>query len=371
MTDVSILTSGHDVADARLHRISAALVRAGLSVELHGIGDASGAPTGLTNVVTRPRGGAASRLRTAIALPWRAAGSVLLVLDPDVVPSARLASRLRRRRFVVDVHEDYLALLHDRPLSPARRSAAGALVRLATRLAARADLTVVTDDHVPPLRARRRLVVRNLPDYGYLPAPGPPEPQPRAIYIGDVRRSRGLATMLETIAVAPDWTLDIVGELNVADQPWLNSWLASSPAAGRVRVHGRLPPSEAWALAAGAWAGLALLDATPAFQRAVPSKLFEYLASGLAVLATPLPPMVEIVTASGAGQLVRSAAEAAAVLNHWSANPEDLRGAQAAAVAWAESERPGQSPYDELARALVESVEELGGHTGAPERRRR
>jgi glycosyltransferase involved in cell wall biosynthesis len=370
-TDISILSSGHDVADARLHRISRALVRAGLSVEMHGVGDASGAPAGLSTVSTRPRRGSISRVRAAIGVPWRATGSVFLVVDPDVVPSARLVARLRRRRLVVDVHEDYLALLQDRALSPVRRSAAGTLVRLATRIAARADLTVVADDHVPPLHARRRLVVRNLPDYSYLPSPGPPEPRPRAIYIGDVRRSRGLATMLDAVAAAPDWSVDIVGELSLADRPWLDQWLASSPAADRVRVHGRLPPGDAWALATGAWAGLVLLDDTPAFQRAVPTKLFEYLAAGLAVVATPLPRTAEIITASGAGRLVRTAAEAADVLNGWSADPAEMRLLRAAAVAWAKSERPARSPYDDLARALAESVEEFRGHPGAPERRRR
>ncbi|NUR30435.1 MAG: hypothetical protein HOV83_32045, partial [Catenulispora sp.] len=36
--DVSIITGGHDVADARLHRLAAALRRAGLAVEVIGLG---------------------------------------------------------------------------------------------------------------------------------------------------------------------------------------------------------------------------------------------------------------------------------------------------------------------------------------------
>ena len=37
--DVSVLSTGHDVADARLHRICAALLRRGLSVEVVGLED--------------------------------------------------------------------------------------------------------------------------------------------------------------------------------------------------------------------------------------------------------------------------------------------------------------------------------------------
>jgi glycosyltransferase involved in cell wall biosynthesis len=360
-----------------------------MSVELHGLGDADGSPAGLTRVVTRARGGFARRAGSASWLPWRVAGTVVCVVDPDLVPSALVASRVRRRSLVVDVHEDYLALLRDRPWSATRRAVASALVRLSTLLAARADLTVVADDHVPPMQARHRLVVRNVPDRSYLPLPGPPEQRPRAVYIGDVRRSRGLETMLEAVSGAPDWTLDIIGEVSTSDQAWLDDWMRASPASSRVRVHGRLPPITAWELAAGAWAGLVLLDDTPAFRRAVPSKLFEYLASGLAVVATPLPRVAEIVTSSNAGCLVRDATEAAQVLNAWSAEPADLHRARAAAAAWAAAQEQTRSPYDDLALELAALVrahhplsglgtgtnpnpmEDQGGHTRVAERRRR
>ena len=42
--DVSLVTSGHDVADARLHRLVAALTDSGLTVEVIGLGDPAAAP---------------------------------------------------------------------------------------------------------------------------------------------------------------------------------------------------------------------------------------------------------------------------------------------------------------------------------------
>ncbi|MGR6997932.1 hypothetical protein ACU686_07245 [Yinghuangia aomiensis] len=42
--DISIVSSAHDVADARLHRTAAALLRAGMTVEVIGLGDAPAAP---------------------------------------------------------------------------------------------------------------------------------------------------------------------------------------------------------------------------------------------------------------------------------------------------------------------------------------
>jgi glycosyltransferase involved in cell wall biosynthesis len=351
---VSVVTSGHDVADARLHREVAALLRAGLSVEVRGLGEAAAGPPGVP-VRTRPRRGPVGRAASAVVLPWQARGRVLLCLDPDTLPSATLR-RAVGRRVVADVHEDYLALLADRSwVAGTTGRVARGLARLATRLAARSDLTVVADEHVPPRRARRRLVVRNLPDGSMLPAPVRPGPVPRALYIGDLRASRGLFAMLDAVAAAPGWELDLVGPVAPAEQDRLAGWLATSPAADRVRLHGRLEPRRAWQLADGAWVGLALLEATPAFEAAVPTKLYEYLACGLTVLTTPLPRMADLVERSGAGRTVAGPEEAAAALRELSAQPERLLRMRAAAVDFAERTRE-PSPYDELAERVAELV---------------
>jgi glycosyltransferase involved in cell wall biosynthesis len=373
--DVSVVSSGHDVADARLHREVAAALAAGLTVEVLALGVASDGPAGAA-VLVRPRPpGVPARLALALTQPWRARGRVLVTLDPDVVPAALAAARLRRRRLVVDVHEDYAALLEDRHWA---RGLTGRLARAAVRAvlaaAQQADLVVVADEHVPPRRAARRLVVRNAPFGGYLPAPSPPDPVPRAIYIGDVRRSRGLRTMLEAVEAAPGWRLDVVGPVAGADQGWLDRWLTTSPAADRVRFHGRRPPPQSWQLASGAWVGLSLLEDTPAFRDAVPSKLYEYLEAGLAVATTPLPRAADIVVRSGAGVVVPDAAALSATLRAWVSAPAALQPLRAAAVRWARTTLDGASGYDELARRLrglagPRAGTAAGGATAAPAER--
>lgn len=291
-------------------------------------------------------------------MPWRAEGRVLFTIAPEMVPMTYLAAKLRRRRFVVDVYEDYAKLAHDRPFSRPVRAAAVALVRVATALSARADITSVADDHVPPHRARRRHVVRNLPDLSYLPTPSDPDPAPRAVYIGDVRRSRGLRTMLDAIVAAPEWTLDVVGPVAPADQAWLDDWLATSPAAPRVRMHGRRPPAEAWRIARGAWAGLSLLDDTPAFRDAMPSKVYEYAMAGLPVVATPLPRVVSMLDDLGIGVIVRDAAETAALLQSWADDPACAMPYRDATAAWSKVRSVAPSPYDVLAAEVAGLVEE-------------
>lgn len=334
---VSVITSGHDVADARLHREVAALTDAGLSVEVLGLGDPDDGPPGAV-VRTWPRVGGVRRAAVATRMAAAARGRVLLTLDPDsalagwaVTRTAGRARAGRRRRLVVDVHEDYAAMLADRAWANGLRGAlAQRLVRAFQRVAAGADLTVVADEHVPPLIARRRLVVRNEPDLRLLPGPTPADAQPRAVYVGDLRASRGLFAMVEAVRAAPQWHLDLVGPVAAADSARLADMLTDPQLAARVQLHGRRPPAQAWEHARGAWVGLLLLADTPAFRDAEPSKLAEYLACGLPVLSTDLPRQAQVVRDEDAGAVVPTGPDAmvgawaGAVLRHWAADPVDL-----------------------------------------------
>ncbi len=356
--DVSIVTSGHDVADARLHREVAALHRAGLAVEVLGLGDPAAGPPEAT-VRAWPRRGGVGRAVLAMSLPWHARGRVVVTLDPDAAVGAHLRRTVgrfvpgRRLRTVADVHEDYRLLLHDRSWARGPRLLAGeAWARLGERAATWADLTVVADEALLPA-APRRVVLRNLPDPRMLPGLSEPDETPRAVYIGDLRRSRGLFAMLDAVAAAPGWRLDLVGPIAAADRSAAERRLASAELAGRVRWFDRRPPREAWAHASGAWVGLLLLEPTPAFRRAMPSKLYEYLACGLPVLATPLDRVSELLAETGAGVTVRDAAGAAELLAQWAAAPAEVDALRAAAVTAAEGFGDVTGPFVERCRELV------------------
>lgn len=356
MPDVSIVTSGHDVADARLHRVVAACRRAGLSVEVLGLGDRAAAPE-CVSVRTTARGSVARRAVTAIALARAARGRVLVALDPDSTLTCLAVGRLRHRSVVADVHEDYLSLLRDRRWAsgPVGGLASG-VARMATWAASRADLTVVADEHVPPAQARSRMVVRNLPDPAMLPGPSARDETPRALYVGDVRASRGLWHMLEVLEQAEDWHLDVVGPVAAADLDEVQRRLTGSGLTLRVRFHGRMPPERAWSFARGAWCGLAMLEDTPAFREAVPSKLFEYLACGLGVLVTGLPRQRKLVEQIGAGRVValgpQGVRQSVEQLRRWASSPAELDECRANAARWA-ADHARSSDYDALAERLV------------------
>lgn len=361
MDDVSLVTTGHDLADARLHRIVESLARSGARVRVVGTGSAASAPSAAATVVASPR---RSRLHRA----WRAFVSVLtvrarvlVVIDPEMIVLARLWRRLHRGIVVADVHEDYRAVVADRawlpaPLRPVARAFAGLVVRSA----AAADVTVVADDHVPP-RADGRLVVRNLPALDHLPDPGTRDVAPRAVYVGDIRASRGLWEMVDAVLATPNWSLDLIGAISEADAAGVRARASEAGRGADVRVHGRTPPTASWELARGAWVGFALLHDTPAFRAAVPTKLYEYAALGIPSVVTPRPRMVAFVDETGAGVAAGDAADVAARLRAWSDDPSSLDAYATAGRRWATDQLAGPTPFDALAtavRALIPDTQE-------------
>ena len=360
---VSIITTGHDVADARLHRTAAALRRAGASVRIHGLGDAARGPEGCA-VVGASKVDKVRRGLRAVAWPWRIGGAdIVITTDPDTALSAFFATRLHRVAWVADVHEDYKALLEDRPwVPPVLRAALRTAVELMNQLIAKADLVVAADDHVPPVRASRRIVMRNEPEFSMLPeVRAHREDGPwRAVHIGDNRTSRGLRTMVEAVAGTVNdqcpWHLDIVGAVAKVDRPWFTQRMLEHDAR-HITHHGRLGPVDSWAIAAGADVGLCLLDPTPAFVDAMPSKVYEYLGCGLPTVATPLPRVVELLHRTGAGTIVDGAQETTAALRQFR-DDEAWRSVLVAAaqeVAHVVRERP--NTYDSAVQRILAVAE--------------
>ncbi len=400
--DVSIISSGANIADARLHRLTNALLRHGLVVELFAPGNPADAPaltpealsatadaqaltTGThsltadapslhtssliirpcTNPLTRGTGMLPRYLRSR-TFGIRARGKVLYALSPEsFLPTLSwisftniVKSKSAQRVVAVDLYEDYLRVLKDRAWAKKYFGILGAIAKSDTKAALwaaqRAALTTVADTQVPPFHAKQRLVVRNLPDHSMLTQSGVRDAQPRAIYIGDLRTSRGLRTMLDAAKLSPDWRFDFVGAIAPADQSYVQSWLVENPeSASRITFHGKLAPRDAWRVARGAWVGLSLLEPTPAFIEAVPSKLYEYMAVGLATISSPLPRCVELIGKSGSGAIAAGPEAVSAQLRAWQSKPRDLDQIRANAHAWAAANLDSNAEYDRLAQAIA------------------
>lgn len=355
--DVSILAAGRDVSNARLQRVMASCIADGLSIELFSSGNKCDVPDGVDFHIIA-KGSRFTRVANAFLLPWRARGKVFFTPDPEAAIAIWASTLLRKRPWVADVREDYRLLIEDRSWARGvQKGVAIALAKLALFSSARADVTVVVDEWVRPLTARSRLVVMNAPDVRFLPDIQKPDAIPRALYVGDVRGSRGLWSMLRAMELAPDWQLDVCGTIASEDISRVLAWKEHSPAASRVHFRGTSKPEDSWKYAAGAWVGLSLLENTPAFQRAWPTKIGEYLACGIPVITTDLPRPREVIVSTRAGATVDfttaelTAGQTAGILNSWAENPDKYAEVRKRAEAQVASWRSG-ARYDLVAEAI-------------------
>lgn len=206
--------------------------------------------------------------------------------DPELL----LGGLIRARRgdpTLFDLHENLPAQLRTRESVPSlfrRPLSAGAawLLRLAEPTMA---ITLAEEGYGTLFRASHPVIANYLPDG--IPDPRPVADPPFLAYLGDVTVVRGAFVALEAAAGA-GYGLVMVGRVA---PPTLAGPLQRR--AGELGVDleltGPLPHSEALERVAPAAAGLSPLLDIGNYRHSLPTKVPEYLALGLPVLASDLP----------------------------------------------------------------------------------
>ena len=259
---------------------------------------------------------------------WRhareARPACIIVRDLPLAPTALAVGKMLRVPVHYDMAEVYpLGMLSILPheLTPAIRvvratRAAFAVERLVLRGAT--TTFVVSEESrmrclglgVPPERV---VLVGNTPaDAAELRAPWPvPNDvqdlvgQSVAIFVGNLFADRGLDHAIDAMAVVvkelPSATLVIVGEGR--DRERLEAQVARLGLRERVRFLGWRHHSAQPAYLRHAQVGVLPYPSTPHTCTTLPNKLFDYMAAGLPVVASDIPPIHRIVTETDAGLL--------------------------------------------------------------------
>lgn len=152
---------------------------------------------------------------------------------------------------------------------------------------------------------RRREVVLNMPSLEHLPSPSASRhAEPCVTYIGGVAADRGSTITIRALAelkrrgvnvgwhcVGPCWPPEHQAELQqAADDHGL-----------RIDFHGYLPGNEGWSVVRDCHIGLAVLDPRPNFVDSFPSKIFEYMALEMPVIASDFPLYRQVVEEARCG----------------------------------------------------------------------
>ena len=226
----------------------------------------------------------------------------------EILPGAPLA---------YDHMDDVLAF--GRP-SAARRREFGALVREAALLSATAERLA---EQLRALGGREPLLVGNGVEFARFALPAPPPappaladmPHPRCLYVGSVAEWFDVDLLHAVARALPAASFPVIGPV----RPALAARLREAPP-NCVYLGARpYPELPAWLLNADV--GLIPFQRTPLTAGVDPVKLYEYLAAGLPVVATPFSAELAAAAAAGGVSLAADAVAFAAALSAQLAAP--------------------------------------------------
>lgn len=259
--------------------------------------------------VSAPRDGKERLARTTRAVVRRALAearpdAVLHVHEPELLPVV-LPLAARGRRVVYDAHEDTPRQVFHQAWIPglARRPVSlvyAGLEALAGRLCR--GVVAATPTIADRYPAPRTALVRNFPVLDAAPPPPFATRERLVAYVGAVTEARGAAEMVRAAALLPDGArVTLAGPLFPSG---LGERLEALPGADRTDRPGRLGRPAVSDLLARARVGLVVLHPTPQYVDAYPTKLFEYMAAGLPVVASDVPLWRRVIEDAGCGLLV-------------------------------------------------------------------
>ena len=268
---------------------------------------------------------------------WRAVAGegdfdVVHFHDPELIPAMSFLAALRPRSyFLYDIHEELPLEVESKPyIHPLLRRPAAMLAEGLWGVArisfeGFAPATEAIALHWPAADTR---VVHNYPKSVYADADaGESVPDPdRLLFIGGLAEVRGIREMLEAVRelrrTRPALRVDLVG-------PVVDDTLAEPVRAAieeGVCTHTPwLAPEQLVPFSRGAGIGLIPYLPVSNYLESLPTKMFEYMAMGIPVLASDFPLWRDLVRDAGCGRVVPPRpAELARAIGEMLASPEEL-----------------------------------------------
>lgn len=367
---ICVLTSAHPPSDVRIfHKECKSIARAGYDVTLIASVDKDCTREGIKLVrLPRWKNRLDRFLRGSFAIYKKARqenADIYHFHDPELIPAALLL-RLAGKKVVYDIHEDLPRTISYKSYIPGflKGSISRAAEFVEDWAGARFSALVAA---TPTIGARfskvnsNVAVVNNYPKMEELELPidaATDKREATVLYVGmRITRARGAEEMVRAMGLLPEKLqarLKLVGAWDTADLPVSLSSIAGW---SRTEYVGSLDRTGVARELRKASVGLVVLHPEPNYVASQPVKLYEYMCSGVPVIASDFPVCREIITTARCGILVNplDPQEIARAIEYLLIHPEEAeemgrRGFQAVHqnYNWANEEKTLAQMYERL-----------------------
>lgn len=305
------MTSVHPPFDVRIfHKECRSLARAGFDVTLiapHDGGDLARDGV-LLRAIPLPKS-RKERMTRTLGTIYRTAvdadAEIYQFHDPELLPVGMLL-KLRGKKVIYDVHEDYSSNMRKQWIPPMLQSAASLGVKVCEgSMGSVCDrIVAATPKIASQFHPSRTVVVQNFPSKEEFAAvAGRPygERKNIVLYLGYLADVRGLREMTSAIEIV---NKRLHAELVLAGKMVQGAQSARYLASSHVREMGVLDRGRVADLLSQARIGICVYHPTPNYYHGQPTKLLEYLAAGLPVVASDFPFYRQVIESCDCGLLV-------------------------------------------------------------------
>ena len=251
--------------------------------------------------------------------------------DPELIPYALLL-KIRRKKVVYDVHEDYFSALKQKKYLPKPfRSLIANLFAISESFLTKNFSKVLAEKYYKE-RFPDGIEILNYPKRELLKLPknNLQTSSLKLIYTGNVTRDRGAIQHAKIVNYMADVQVHLVGYCckELADQ----LFSIAGENRNRLHIHGinRFVPFEEIIsyYAMGDWiAGLALFPPSSHYLNKELTKFFEYMSAGIPIICSDFPVWKELMEKTGAGMSVNAdnEQEIKAAIDHLHQNREQAK----------------------------------------------
>lgn len=305
---IYVISSVHPLSDSRIYHRQVLSLAKHYSVKYFAQEVEDWQPKDVA-YVPLPRG---KQLRVRLGNCWRLLRAslsrearVIHFHDPELLPVGLIA-KLFGKKVVYDVHENYSKTIrHKQSIPKHLRGVICILFKAFENLSCRCfDLVLVVTDELRQHLPGNVHTINNYPHISFTP---PVKQLSRGalklVYVGLITRARGVINMIEAVKkVTVPVTFDIIGHFNSTE--FQRCVEAEIQGQGNINYVPSIPYSSFFNHLVQYDVGMMCLLPNPNHVTSLPNKLFEYMAMGMAILASDFPIWREILDKSRCGILV-------------------------------------------------------------------